>query len=120
MAGKAMSASMTRMMTASARGTNPATRPGTTPSTPVTASTEEPTRSESRIPWTTRAKRSRPKSSVPNQCCHEGAESVACTSSAVGSVVITSGSRTLSATTTMTMVPPVTASRWRPSRRHTA
>src|SRR5262245_27996166 len=118
-AGNAMSASITRMMTVSARGTKPATSPGTTPRTAVTVRTAAPTRSESRIPWTTRAKRSRPKSSVPNQWRRDGGARVARTSRAVGSVVTIVGSTTASATTASTIAPPAIARRCRPRRRHT-
>src|SRR5262245_37615439 len=119
-AGNAMSASITRMMTASARGTKPATSPGTAPRSAVTARTEAPTSSESRMPCTTRAKRSLPKSSVPNQWRGDGAASVACTSRAVGSVVTTAGSTTASVATVKTITPPAIARRCRLRRRHTA
>jgi len=46
-----------------------------TPKKPPSAVEPMPTASEIRAPWMMRAQTSRPKESVPNQCCMPGAAS---------------------------------------------
>ena len=51
----------------------PAVPPTITPMPPATAAASSPTASDTRAPCSTRANRSRPSSSVPNQCSADGA-----------------------------------------------
>ena len=68
MAGNAIMASMTRMMGLSSRGKYPESRPKRIPAATVSSMTAAPTSRDSRAPWSTRLKMSRPKLSVPIRC----------------------------------------------------
>ena len=71
--GTARKTSQARMMTLSTiPPKNPATAPRMPPTRSPKATAATPMDREIRLPWTTRARRSRPNSSVPNQCSAEG------------------------------------------------
>src|SRR5574341_917505 len=119
-AGNAIRASMNRITMTSASGKWPATSPDPPPKSPVTINTENPTTRESRVPCMTRASRSRPKSSVPNQWPTDGAARMWLTSMAVGSAPMTKGSSSTRSTMPAMMTPPAMARRCRLSRCHSA
>ena len=75
MAGIAISPSMIRMTMASAVRKKPASRPIVSPTRIEKVATERPTSSETRAPYTSRAKTSRPRLSVPSQFWAEGGRS---------------------------------------------
>ena len=78
--------STARMMRSSTRPpTKPAARPSGRPTTRATATVNSPASSDTRLPWITRLKMSRPMSSVPNGCVHEGGARTVAKSVATGS-----------------------------------
>ena len=79
--------SITRMMMASAPRTKPEINPMVMPISAARVATENPTSSETRVPYSTREYTSRPSMSVPNQYSAEGSRVRFAGASAVGSTV---------------------------------
>src|SRR5215831_3490691 len=105
MAGNAMRPSITRMTTLSSARKWPATTPAPTPRTNESTTTQIPTRSDSRAPYTTRLSTSRPTSSVPNQCVAPGRLRRAATSIRPGSPAMNGASTASTEIATMITAP---------------
>src|SRR5689334_366010 len=88
-----------------------------TPIASEIATEMRPARSEARAPQMTRARTSRPISSVPNQCAAEGALRTALQLVASGSCGETHGAKSASATKNATTARPTIAPRRRTRRR---
>ena len=88
------------------------------PTTMATAIAAKPTASEMRPPYSMRASRSWPRSSVPNGCCHDGVASRAVKSiSLIGTRQINGPNRTADVST-VRIATLATAMRWRRNFRH--
>src|SRR3984957_10880401 len=92
--------------------------PISVPATMATAMAAKPTASEIRPPYSMRANRSWPRSSVPNGCCQEGALSRAVKSISLIGTRQTSGPNTTADASTARITMLATAMRWRRNFRH--
>src|SRR5882672_7331800 len=96
----------------------PETAPIRMPTMMATTIAAKPTASELRPPYSMRAKRSWPRSSVPNGCCHPGVESRAAKSISLSGTRQTNGPSTTADVSTANITTLATAMRWRRNFRH--
>src|SRR5882724_52492 len=117
--GNARNRSVTHISTASTLPLEmPDIAPIRVPAMMATAIAAKPTASEIRPPYSMRASRSWPRSSVPNGCCHDGEVSRAVKSiSLIGTRQI-SGPSTTADVSTVKITTLATAMRWRRNFRH--
>ena len=88
------------------------------PTTTATAIAANPTASEMRPPYSMRASRSWPRSSVPNGCSHEGVLSRAVKSISLIGTLQTNGPSSTAKVSTVRIATLATAMRWRRNFRH--
>ncbi len=103
--------SITRIIMASPRPpSTPDKQPSSEPIPPAMATTASPAAMDCWLPTSTRLNRSRPTSSVPNQCCADGACKRAVRSSAFGSCGTIHGDSTISNSIRIMITPPASVS----------
>src|SRR6188472_958059 len=88
------------------------------PTTTATTIAAKPTASEMRPPYSIRASRSWPRSSVPNGCCHVGVLSRAVKSISLICTLQSSGPSSTARVSTVKIATLATAMRWRRNFRH--
>src|SRR6476620_8605203 len=112
MAGKAISASFTRIKALSSGLKYPASAPISVPNTAFRATTENPMRTDSCAPQITRDHRLRPKLSVPNAKSAPGGRNLKRIASFVGSTGAIQGARAAASRTMPNSPSPERNSRW--------
>src|SRR6267154_734541 len=116
MAGKAISASFTRIRSLSSGLKYPASAPISVPKTAFRATTENPMMTESCAPQITRDHRLRPKLSVPNAKSEPGGRNLKRIASLVGSTGAIHGARAAASRMMPNRLSPERNSRWRNRR----
>ena len=113
MGGIDINPSVTRMMIVSAQRTKPEITPTATPNTVASNATAKPTINDTRAPCITRANKSRPSMSVPNQC---SADAVRPRSDGViwpGSCCASQGASSATSAIRASRPPPTAIAGWR-------